>query len=597
MVASVNPAANSLVNVYEELANSLVDDEQQASERLLSALLRITNGAGALVKIESEAEPSIYRMISKQAYQWMPKLDVTLERLVEAAQDQPRVVLRCLDQQLNLHGLALTSRFKSMHCTTVLLLVCESSKIAPFVSLFESVCAFQLASLSGKTRSGDEVGQQKIAATLQLVVNALKSDSSTNVAHQILHDLSAELKADFAVYSTARSPKSTIMISRVADNDKRSEFSDCALEVFQSVWESKDDSLEWSIGTSHQSDVFNRAARSLARILNVERIECFRCSDPEDNNQLAMLFIWHHDDGVDDERAWINAALQTLSPLLSGKFQPRKRRFFQVLFDYRARAVVATLMVILLSMFVPIPYEVTSDVTVQPKIRRYVAAPLNGVLEKTLVRPGDKVSRDAVLATMDKSELTLEIEAQSAELERTQKIRDRALANGDRGATRLAELEIEKLASKLALLENQLTQLRLLSPLDGIVLTGDLERVEGAPVKRGDKLFEVAPLDGLRFEIDIPHDDIDLVSINSNTTVSLRPMPDRQWQGRINRIYPRSITVDQETIFRAEMFIKNVDGSLKPGMLGKAEIDAGSRAIGWVIFHKPISRIRYWLGW
>ena len=44
------------------------------------------------------------------------------------------------------------------------------------------------------------------------------------------------------------------------------------------------------------------------------------------------------------------------------------------------------------------PYRVATDCTVEPLERRFVVAPFEGVFEKSLVRPGDLVEQNQVLA-------------------------------------------------------------------------------------------------------------------------------------------------------------------------------------------------------
>ena len=46
------------------------------------------------------------------------------------------------------------------------------------------------------------------------------------------------------------------------------------------------------------------------------------------------------------------------------------------------------------------------------------------------------------------------------------------------------------------------------SPIARRVITGDLKKQIGAPVKTGDAMFIVAPIDSLRAEISVPEDQI-----------------------------------------------------------------------------------------
>ncbi len=52
------------------------------------------------------------------------------------------------------------------------------------------------------------------------------------------------------------------------------------------------------------------------------------------------------------------------------------------------------------------------------------------------------------------------------------------------------------------LIVDRLGNLEVASPIDGVVISGDLEKYTGAPVERGPGLLEVAPLDMERLELE-----------------------------------------------------------------------------------------------
>ena len=75
-------------------------------------------------------------------------------------------------------------------------------------------------------------------------------------------------------------------------------------------------------------------------------------------------------------------------------------------------------------------------------------------------------------------------------------------------AAQQAELEMERLELKIRLISNRLNRLEVRSPLDGIVLVGDLKKTEGAPLTVGQAMFEIAPLDRMIVEVEIPEREI-----------------------------------------------------------------------------------------
>ena len=68
------------------------------------------------------------------------------------------------------------------------------------------------------------------------------------------------------------------------------------------------------------------------------------------------------------------------------------------------------------------------------------------------------------------------------------------MAAGKTAAAQIDQLEIQRQEVKRQLLERRLANLEIKSPIDGIVVAGDLQRSEGVPVNVGQVLYEVAPL-------------------------------------------------------------------------------------------------------
>lgn len=248
-------------------------------------------------------------------------------------------------------------------------------------------------------------------------------------------------------------------------------------------------------------------------------------------------------------------------------------------------------------MFVPMPYRVGCDCEVQPVLRRYIAAPHQGILEKSFVESGDIVEADQVVAHLDGSQLRIELSGLRAELEGAKKRRDSALAQGEVAPSQIARSEMKRHQSKIEILEKQLTNLEVRSPIGGIVVSGDLEKVEGAPVEMGKTLFEIAPLDDMLAEIGIPESEIKYVESGMPVTIKLNAFPFKTWEGTIEKIHPRTEIVEDDSVFIAQVRLPNQENQLRPGMKGAAKIKSNYSPIGWNLFHQSWESLRYWLVW
>jgi biotin carboxyl carrier protein len=236
---------------------------------------------------------------------------------------------------------------------------------------------------------------------------------------------------------------------------------------------------------------------------------------------------------------------------------------------------------------IPVPYWPQRDCTVEPAVRNFVASPIDGRVMQAHVRPGDVVQRGQLLAKLDDEQLQWALSSAHAELETANKKRDSALATRAAGDLRLAQLEQERLTIELDALERQLEQLELTSPVDGIIVQGDWYQSDGIPVNRGDTLFEIASLDTMRIETHLSSEDLSQIKVGDRATVRVDAAPGKSWPELLSRIDPRGQTLDSRVVFPADMDVANVDDLLRPGMKGSVRISAGSRSIGWLLFHRP----------
>jgi multidrug resistance efflux pump len=213
------------------------------------------------------------------------------------------------------------------------------------------------------------------------------------------------------------------------------------------------------------------------------------------------------------------------------------------------------------------------------------------------VEPGDVVDCDQVLGRMDGKEIRWELATITAERERVAKAHDVNLAAGKVAAAQIDRLEFERLDQKRQLLEHRFEHLEIKSPLEGLVLSGDLKRSEGVPVTMGQRLYEIAPLDEMIVEVLVPDAEIQFVAEEQNVVVRLDAFPGRQWPGRLTRVHPRSEVREDKNVFIGEVRLPNDELLLRPGMKGAVKIASGPQRLGWILFHEPWNRLIAWLGW
>jgi multidrug efflux pump subunit AcrA (membrane-fusion protein) len=298
---------------------------------------------------------------------------------------------------------------------------------------------------------------------------------------------------------------------------------------------------------------------------------------------------------VDAASPAMGMAMEIAKRAQRGPIRRALRRVTRASSAFRRKLLAAVGAVLLGAMLVPVPYYVSAECELQPVVRRFIAAPHAGEFQKSLVKPGDLVACGQILGRMDGREIRWELAGLTAEQERARKSRDVNMAGGKTAAAQIDELDAQRQQVRSNLLEERFAHLEIKSPIDGIVVSGDLQRSEGVPVSVGQVLYEVAPLDRLTAELAIADEEISLVAEDMPVSLRFDAHPDVRWDGPIARIHPRSVTREKDNVFLGEIVLDNAEGTLRPGMKGHAHVRAANQSLGWVVFHKPWNYLRSWL--
>ncbi|MEZ6055629.1 MAG: HlyD family efflux transporter periplasmic adaptor subunit [Planctomycetaceae bacterium] len=292
----------------------------------------------------------------------------------------------------------------------------------------------------------------------------------------------------------------------------------------------------------------------------------------------------------------LGSALAVAESVEGGVIRKLGRRISRLIRGAKGQLMLAACAAVTAAMFLPVSYRISCHCVVEPTTRRYCIAPYDGLLENTLVEPGDHVSSGDLLARMEGRELGWELAGVVADEQRVNKEENVHRSRLEIAESLIAELEGEKLEAREDLLRHRLTNLELRSPIDGIVLSGSFDRRENYPVTVGQTIYEIAPVDELRVEVAVPAAERSYVSPGMVVSIRIDGRGDEAIAGTISRILPRSEIREQQNVFVAEVIVPNPNGDLRPGMEGTAKITSSEKSLGWTIGHHAWERIvtRVW---
>ena len=256
---------------------------------------------------------------------------------------------------------------------------------------------------------------------------------------------------------------------------------------------------------------------------------------------------------------------------------------------------ITAVIVLSLAVLIESDFRVSADAILEGKIQRVVAAPISGYLLSASVRAGDTVRKGDVMASLDDAELKLELAKNSGQLQKARREYRQAQSERDLVNIRVIREQINQTKAEIALTRQQLANIRLIAPFDGVVIEGDLSQLLGSPVERGDTLFKIAPLEGYRIILKVDESDISFISQGQTGTLVLSSLSDHSLPLTVEKITTVAKADDGANIFRVEASLNNAPDLLRPGMEGVGKVNVGRARIIWIWTHEITDWLQLWV--
>ncbi|MBN1883883.1 MAG: efflux RND transporter periplasmic adaptor subunit [Deltaproteobacteria bacterium] len=213
-----------------------------------------------------------------------------------------------------------------------------------------------------------------------------------------------------------------------------------------------------------------------------------------------------------------------------------------------------------------------------------ISSRLSGVIVDIPVDEGDRVAEGDLLATIRAAELEASRIGAQALFDEAEtnlsRIRNLYAAGGvSRMDLDSAESAYLQAKSALSTIDASLVDSTLYAPIDGVVLTKNME--EGETAFPGVALVTIADLTRVWIDIYVPEPMMGRVSLGDEARITVDSHPGRHFPGVVTNIAdepeftPKNIqTEDERTklVFAVTIELDNPDLALKPGMPADAEI-------------------------
>ncbi|HEY9106669.1 MAG TPA: efflux RND transporter periplasmic adaptor subunit [Roseateles sp.] len=254
---------------------------------------------------------------------------------------------------------------------------------------------------------------------------------------------------------------------------------------------------------------------------------------------------------------------------------------------------------LLAALFVDWDYRVGASAQLATDSTRILSAQFDGRVDEALVSAGQNVKEGELLAQLDVRDLQSQVADARAEVQRYTAEADKARAAGALAESEVGNARTAQAQARLARTLELIALAANRAPFDGVVVEGEKRELQGAPVRKGDKLYRIARVEKLYATLQVPERDAAQLKAGASGELSLMTRPDEKIPLRVLSVIPVAQIKGQEGnqfMVRAELLSPPADW-WRPGMSGNARIDAGPRRIIWVLTHRAVDQLRLWLWW
>jgi RND family efflux transporter MFP subunit len=352
----------------------------------------------------------------------------------------------------------------------------------------------------------------------------------------------------------------------------------------QALWEAIDQSaiiwagdLALAIPNSQQ---VNAALTQLELRPQHARVSCAIGIDGEVLG--ALIIEWDRSQTPSNAQTWqtldlqLTQIAQTLATILQLQSRAKKLRPSLQSWVYRQRYWLGASLVAIAAIFlIPFNDPVSATARLEGAVQHSLSAPVAGVLKTVNVRPGDPVKAGQVLAELQERDLTLERNKLQSEKAQHENQYNASMAKGDRAAMMIAQAKMQEASAQLSLISGQLERIQIKSPIDGVLIQGDLQGMVGSPIEKGQALLTIAPAE--RYRVIVEVDERDLVRLQKDQTgqLVLSALPWDQFKIKTERIFGQANAIDGRNVIEVQANLTQPVSGLKPGLRGVAHLQAG----------------------
>ncbi|HMN43338.1 MAG TPA: HlyD family efflux transporter periplasmic adaptor subunit [Povalibacter sp.] len=259
--------------------------------------------------------------------------------------------------------------------------------------------------------------------------------------------------------------------------------------------------------------------------------------------------------------------------------------------------------VALAALCMPVRQTVLAPAEIVSREAQVISSPINGVIERMLVRPNQIVAIDAPLFVLDETTLRSQVEV----LERQVAVAEAELMaasqrsfDSPQAQSQLALLAAtaEQRRAELAGVQAQLKRTQVNSPRAGVAVFSDPDDWLGKPVTTGERVLQIADPSQPAMLIHLAVADAIALEPGAQVTLYLTAYPLTAVRGAIlETSYQAKPDANGVVAYRLLASVDGLPAQARLGLHGTAKLYGERVTLAYYLFRRPLAALRAWTGW
>jgi HlyD family secretion protein len=170
-----------------------------------------------------------------------------------------------------------------------------------------------------------------------------------------------------------------------------------------------------------------------------------------------------------------------------------------------------------------------------------------------------------------------QISAAAGALKAAQDELSRILAPPRKEDVQLYRAQVEQAEAQVELLENQIKEATLYSPVEGQIAKIKKREGEMAQPMLGDSVIILLPVAPFEIEVDIYEEDVVKINIDNPVDISLVALPEKIFKGKVISIDPTQKLIEGVVYYETTINFDEIPDGIKPGMTADLTIKTASK--------------------